>query len=355
MSASPQATAAEMWVDLILGNVDPVDAWTAIFARLRELSLSNPGAAALHRETIVPDRLLAESAWDLWQQFPRCAPTVIGELKQFWVSAAGYGTAVLVLDGLSLRELPLIVTAGQQRGLGPTRVEVRAAEVPTETDRFAQAMGLTSRSELYNNQAPAGFSFKGPDVYTDVLKGGSSIASVGFLPSRASSSGIRGQMMISSTVTRTTRRDRHWSPYRQRRFCTRTTSGVLWISCVRVGGLWLPGTTATPTQTPSPMKRRTKRRSSCCGPSSGRPGAPRKTRPNLGRDSTCPRWSAGTTVGWSSWASASGQFNTVFRICVTGVCRSWKRRSHSSNIHPNRVGVSAPWRETKDKHGQEAS
>ena len=171
MSASPQATAAEAWVDLILGTVDPAETWTAIFARLRRLSLSNPGAAALHRETIVPDRLLAESAWDLWQQFPRCAPTVIGELKQFWISAAGSGTAVLVLDGLSLRELPLIVTAGQQRGLEPTRVEVRAAEVPTETDRFAQAMGLTSRSELYNNQAPAGFSFKGPDVYTDVLKG----------------------------------------------------------------------------------------------------------------------------------------------------------------------------------------
>ena len=70
MSASPQATAAEAWVDLILGTVDPAETWTAIFARLRELSLSNPGAAALHRETIVPDRLLAESAWDLWQNSP---------------------------------------------------------------------------------------------------------------------------------------------------------------------------------------------------------------------------------------------------------------------------------------------
>ena len=64
MSASPQATAAEAWVDLILGTVDPAETWTAIFARLRELSLSGPGAAALHRETIVPDRLLAETAWD---------------------------------------------------------------------------------------------------------------------------------------------------------------------------------------------------------------------------------------------------------------------------------------------------
>lgn len=72
MSASPQASTAEAWIGLILGTVDPSETWTAIFARLRESSLSNPGAAALHRETIVPDRLLAETAWDLWQQFPRC-------------------------------------------------------------------------------------------------------------------------------------------------------------------------------------------------------------------------------------------------------------------------------------------
>ena len=76
---------------------------------------------------------------------------------------------MLILDGLSLRELPLIVAAGQQRGLAPVRVEVRGAEVPTETDRFAEALGLPSRSKLYNNKAPGTFVFAGPDVYTDVL------------------------------------------------------------------------------------------------------------------------------------------------------------------------------------------
>jgi len=119
----------------------------------------------------VPDRLLAETAWDLWQDFPRCAPRVVNELQRFWVTPSGSGTAVLILDGLSLRELPLIVTAGQQRGLEPTRVEVLGSEVPTETDRFAEAIGVASRSELYNNKPPGGFLFKGPDVYTDVLGG----------------------------------------------------------------------------------------------------------------------------------------------------------------------------------------
>lgn len=169
MSASPQPTAPETWVDLILGTLDTAETWTAIFARLRDMALANPGAAALHRETIVPDRLLAESAWSLWEEFPRCAPTVVDELKRFWTSTPSAGTAVLVLDGLSLRELPLIVQAAQKRGLSPTRIEVRGAEVPTETDRFAAALGLPGRSKLYNNQAPGTFVFAGPDVYTDLL------------------------------------------------------------------------------------------------------------------------------------------------------------------------------------------
>ena len=41
--------------------------------------------------------------------------------------------------------------------------------MPTETDRFAEALGLPGRSKLYNNKAPASFIFSGPDVYTDVL------------------------------------------------------------------------------------------------------------------------------------------------------------------------------------------
>ena len=164
-SATPQA-----WVDLILGTADASEIWADIFARLRDLALDNPGAAAIHRETIIPDRFLAETAWDLWQEFPRCAPSVISDLKKFWVSAPGVGTAVLVLDALSLRELPLIVTAGKERGLDPVCIEVRASEVPTETDRFAEALGLPSRSKLYNNNAPDSFVFTGPDVHTELLE-----------------------------------------------------------------------------------------------------------------------------------------------------------------------------------------
>ncbi len=169
-SSNPiKAIPADEWVDLILGPAHPADTWTAIFTKLRDLALSNISPATLHRETIAPDRLLAESAWNLWQDFPRCAPTVVDELKKFWVAKPGVGTAVLILDGLSLRELPLIVQAGKIRGLAPVRVEARGSEVPTETDRFAEALGLPGRSKLYNNKAPGTFVFTGPDVYTDLL------------------------------------------------------------------------------------------------------------------------------------------------------------------------------------------
>ena len=44
----------------------------------------------------------------------------------------------------------------------PTRIEALASQVPTDTDRFAEAMGLAGRSKLFNNQPPASFIFSGP-------------------------------------------------------------------------------------------------------------------------------------------------------------------------------------------------
>ena len=103
------------------------------------------------------------------RDFPSHAPKVIDELKWFWTSGSLSGTAILIVDALSLRELPLIVSAAEKRGIVPVRVEVRGAEVPTETDQFAKALGVASRSKLYNNKAPGPFIFAGEDTYTDVL------------------------------------------------------------------------------------------------------------------------------------------------------------------------------------------
>lgn len=162
--------SAPSWESLILSDLPPDAAWRAIFGRLRDVALAATSPAAMQRETIAPDRLLAESAWDLWQQFPNAAPSVVGGLREFWGASSGVaGSAILILDALSLRELPLIVAAAKKRGVEPVRCEVRGSQVPTETDQFAQALGLPSRSKLFNNQPPALFIFSGPDTHTDVI------------------------------------------------------------------------------------------------------------------------------------------------------------------------------------------
>src|SRR5262249_54334472 len=55
-------------------------------------------------------------------------------------------------------------------GIEPLRMLVRAAEVPTETDHFAAALGVSGRSKLSNNQPPSTFIFNGQDVYCDVFE-----------------------------------------------------------------------------------------------------------------------------------------------------------------------------------------
>ncbi len=166
---SNDSATQDSWVPLILGESDPTKVWTEVFARLRDLALNCEKGTGLDRTTIIPDRLLAESAWSLWEQFPQHAPSAIDEIKRFWVSPGPSGTAVLILDALSLRELHLLVSGAAQRGLSPSRIEVRGAEIPTETDQFAAAIGLPQRSSLSNNRSPATFTFGGPDVYADFL------------------------------------------------------------------------------------------------------------------------------------------------------------------------------------------
>jgi hypothetical protein len=105
----------------------------------------------------------------LWDDFQRSAPTSVDELKKFWVQTTASGTAILLLDALSLRELPLIIAAAEERGFTPTRVEALGSQAPSDTDRFAAALGISGRSKLFNDTPPASFIFGGPDVYTDVL------------------------------------------------------------------------------------------------------------------------------------------------------------------------------------------
>ena len=75
-------------MDAIVGEIDPAKAWKNILAALRELALSSAKSGALDRATVAPDRLIANTAWNLWDDFQRNAPTAIDELKKFWVQTS---------------------------------------------------------------------------------------------------------------------------------------------------------------------------------------------------------------------------------------------------------------------------
>ena len=98
------------WNGIILDAPSPAAAWTEIFAALLALAKATSSPVALHDATVVPDRLLAEAAWELWEAFPLQAETTADHLKA-WAAADPAGKAVLILDALSLRELPIILGA----------------------------------------------------------------------------------------------------------------------------------------------------------------------------------------------------------------------------------------------------
>ena len=158
------------WADIIFNTGSPQDTWIEIFSALCRASRETPSPVELHNQTVAPDRLLAESAWDLWLAYPTTAPLASGLLTDWCApSPSPTGRAVLILDALSLRELPLILSGAQERRIEPDGVRAAGSEVPSETTAFAKALGVPQRSSLANGSAPSGFRLFDGDVYTDVL------------------------------------------------------------------------------------------------------------------------------------------------------------------------------------------
>ncbi|KYH32455.1 hypothetical protein MOMUL_10560 [Moorella mulderi DSM 14980] len=158
------------WVEIIFDSPSASEAWKAIFRQLRNLTLAGMTPTELHNQTVAADRLLAESAWELWMAYQREAPRTSKALRQWWSEPTPFGRAVLILDAFSLRQLVPLLKGAQARGLLPTAVRVTGSEVPSDTDQFAGALGVLARHKLVNNGAPATFAFRDELVFTDVLR-----------------------------------------------------------------------------------------------------------------------------------------------------------------------------------------
>lgn len=136
------------------------EAWTTLVDAVWAIAspaLPTPAAAEITRRDRAVGRLdhfVSSCGWDLWRDLgdvqasgvPRTAAHLID-----WFNATPGGRAVLVLDGLSLRELPWILEGARERGYKIDQARATAAEIPGETTPFAQALGLNGRSQLESN------------------------------------------------------------------------------------------------------------------------------------------------------------------------------------------------------------
>lgn len=133
------------------------EAWRVIIDRTVEIA-SKPLPAGnapsevvrRDREIGVLDHFLATSGWDLWSSFGDVVERTSDRLVRWWKEPYS-AKAVLILDGLSLRELPWLLQAAKERGFAVHEVGANASELPGETNEFARALGFGSRSQLQNN------------------------------------------------------------------------------------------------------------------------------------------------------------------------------------------------------------
>lgn len=158
------------WNSIIFDEKSPSKVWSDLFDALLSVSKTGVSPVTLHDETVVPDRIISESAWELWSSYPENAQLTSNQIKD-WVSrSSSSGKAVLILDALSLRELQFIVGGAQSHDISISDIRITGAECPTTTDQFASALGLSSRSCLANDKKPKSFSLFGDEpVYTDVV------------------------------------------------------------------------------------------------------------------------------------------------------------------------------------------
>lgn len=146
-----QGTAADAWSFIIERTLDIAS---------RPLAEDNAPGEVVKRDREIGelDLFLASSGWDLWRCFGQTETSGVertsDRLARWWAEPS-YGNsaarAVLILDALSLRELPWLLQGAKERGFTLQGVTATASELPGETNEFARAIGLSSRSQLQAN------------------------------------------------------------------------------------------------------------------------------------------------------------------------------------------------------------
>jgi len=142
-----------------LSTAVPNEAWAALSAFAIGIFRPeiNQGKATSEfsrrdREVASADFYLSTAGWDLWRDFDSATTHTADRLADWWNEPYAK-KAILILDGLSLRELPFLLSGAEDHGFTVHTVEATTSELPGETTQFAQALGFAQRSSLSNNAA----------------------------------------------------------------------------------------------------------------------------------------------------------------------------------------------------------
>ena len=140
-----------------LTQCSETDAWRVIVEQAVEIARKPLAAGNAPSEVVRRDReigaldlFLSSSGWDLWHAFGDSVERTSDRLTRWWTKPFS-AKAVLILDGLSLRELPWLLQGAKERSFTMHEVAACASELPGETDEFARALGFASRAKLQNN------------------------------------------------------------------------------------------------------------------------------------------------------------------------------------------------------------
>lgn len=143
------------------------DAWPAILARAWDIcsapfDQAKPESEIVRRDREVGDLdlFLATAGWDLWEHYESSVPRTSDALASWWQSRNS-GRAVLILDALSLREVPWLLAGAEGRGFTIHDARATGAELPADTTPFAKALGFAQRSLLSANSAGLAHSLPG--------------------------------------------------------------------------------------------------------------------------------------------------------------------------------------------------
>lgn len=148
----------------VLTQGSDADAWRVIIEQAVEIARKPLAAGNAPSDVVRRDReigaldlFLSSSGWDLWQAIGSSVERTSDRLLRWWAEPFS-AKAVLILDGLSLRELPWLLQGAEERGFTTHEVAACVSELPGETDKFARALGFASRSKLQNKGG--GFAHK---------------------------------------------------------------------------------------------------------------------------------------------------------------------------------------------------